>query len=147
MSEWSCSVVSDSATPWTICRLPGSSIHGVFQVSILEWIAISFSRRSSWPRDRTHVSCIGRQILYCWATREAPLNELIWLIFHWIFQARIQEWIAISFSRRSSRPRDWTRVSCIVGRCFTVWATRDDSLKDISCSCCLSFPSQSVDWS
>ena len=42
---------------------------------------------------------------------------------HGILQARVLEWVAISFSRRSSRPRDWTRVSCIVGRCFTVWAT------------------------
>ena len=41
---------------------------------------------------------------------------------HGIFQARILEWVAISFSRRSSQPRDWTQVSHIVGRCFTVWA-------------------------
>ena len=44
---------------------------------------------------------------------------------HGIFQARVLEWVAISFSRRSSWPRDRTRVSHIVGRCFTVWATRD----------------------
>ena len=44
---------------------------------------------------------------------------------HGIFQAWILEWVAISFSRGSSWPRDWTRVSCIVGRCFTVWATRE----------------------
>ena len=44
---------------------------------------------------------------------------------HGIFQARILEWVAISFSRRSSRCRDWTWVSCIVGRHFIVWATRD----------------------
>ena len=42
---------------------------------------------------------------------------------HGIFQARILEWVAISFSRRSSQLRDWTRVSCIVGRHCTVWAT------------------------
>ena len=42
---------------------------------------------------------------------------------HGIFQARILEWVAISFSRRSSRPRDWTQVFCVVGRRFTVWAT------------------------
>ena len=40
-----------------------------------------------------------------------------------IFQARILEWVAISFSRGSSRPRDWTRVFCIAGRHFTIWAT------------------------
>ena len=44
---------------------------------------------------------------------------------HGIFLARILEWVAISFSRRSSWPRDWTQVSHIVGRCFTLWATRE----------------------
>ena len=42
-----------------------------------------------------------------------------------IFQASILEWVAISFSRGSSQPRDWTRVSCFVGRRFTIWATRE----------------------
>ena len=42
---------------------------------------------------------------------------------HGILQARILEWIAIPFSRRSSWPRDWNQVSCFVGRFFTVWAT------------------------
>ena len=49
-------------TPWTI--VPGSSVHGVFQARILDWVAISFSRGSFQPRDKTHISCIGRQILY-----------------------------------------------------------------------------------
>ena len=44
---------------------------------------------------------------------------------HEIFQARILEWVAISFSRGSSRPRNWTWVSRIVGRRFTIWATRE----------------------
>ena len=44
---------------------------------------------------------------------------------HGIFQARILEWVAISYSRRSSPPRDWTRVSRIVDRRFTIWATRE----------------------
>ena len=44
---------------------------------------------------------------------------------HGIFQARILEWVALSFPKRSFQPRVWTRVSCIVGRCFTVWATRE----------------------
>ena len=43
---------------------------------------------------------------------------------HRIFQARVLNWVAISFSRGSSRPRDQTWVSLIVGRRFTVWATR-----------------------
>ena len=44
---------------------------------------------------------------------------------HGIFRARILEWVTISFSRGSSRPRDRTWVSCIIGRCFTIWATRE----------------------
>ena len=45
------------------CSLPGSSVHGIFQARILEWVAISFSRGTSWPRDRTRVSCIvGRYL-------------------------------------------------------------------------------------
>ena len=44
---------------------------------------------------------------------------------HAIFQARILEWVAVSFSRGSSQLRDQTQVSCIVGRHFTVWATRE----------------------
>ena len=41
------------------CSLPGSSVHGILQARILEWVAISFSRGSSRPRDRTQVSRIG----------------------------------------------------------------------------------------
>ena len=51
-----------------------SSVHEIFQTRILERVAISSSWRSSWPRGRAHVSygsCIGRQILYHWATWEA----------------------------------------------------------------------------
>ena len=44
---------------------------------------------------------------------------------HRILQARILEWVAISFSRWSSRPRDQTRIFCIAGRFFTIWATRE----------------------
>ena len=44
-------------------NLPGSSIHGIFQARVLEWVAISFSRGSSWPRERTWVSRIaGRRL-------------------------------------------------------------------------------------
>ena len=46
------------------CRLPGSSAPGISQARTLEWVAVSFSRGASWPRDRTCVFCIGRQILY-----------------------------------------------------------------------------------
>ena len=55
------------------CSLPGSSVHGILQARILEWVAIPFSRGSSWPRDWTCVSCISRVdrgILYHWAIWE-----------------------------------------------------------------------------
>ena len=54
--------------------LPGSSVHGILQARILEWVAISLSRGSSQSRTPTRISCIscmGRQILYHWATSEA----------------------------------------------------------------------------
>ena len=54
------------------CSLPGSSVHGILQARILEWVATSYSRGSFWPRDRTRVSCnscLGRQILL-------PLNHV-----------------------------------------------------------------------
>ena len=41
------------------CSPPGSSVHGILQARILEWVAVSFSRGSSQPRDRTQVSCIA----------------------------------------------------------------------------------------
>ena len=44
---------------------------------------------------------------------------------HGISQARVLEWVVISFSRGSSRPRDWTQVFCIVGRFFTIWPSRE----------------------
>ena len=49
------------------CSSPCSSVHGILQARVLEWVAISFSRESSQPRDQTCVSCvccIGRQVLY-----------------------------------------------------------------------------------
>ena len=69
MSAQSCPTLFDPMD----CSLPGSSVHGIFQARILEWVAISFSRGFSQPRDQTFISCvsrIGRQILYHWATRK-----------------------------------------------------------------------------
>ena len=57
------------------CSLPGSSIHGIFQARVLEWVAISFSSGSSRPRDRTHVSHIAGRRFTLWATREALYAE------------------------------------------------------------------------
>ena len=65
------------------CNPPGSSVYGIFQARILEWAAISFSRGSSQPRDRTRVSCIGRWILYQWVTREArKIQYQLWKVWN-----------------------------------------------------------------
>ena len=56
------------------CSLPDSSVHGIFQARILEWVTVFYSRGYPWPRDLTHVSCIsciGRWIPYHYATWEA----------------------------------------------------------------------------
>ena len=58
------------------CSLQNSSVHGIVQARILEWVAISFSRESSWLRDQTCIfciSCIGKQILYYWTTWKAHI--------------------------------------------------------------------------
>ena len=60
------------------CSLPGSSVHGIFQARKLEWIAISSSRESSRPGDRTHISCVScicRRILYHRANLMLLLNN------------------------------------------------------------------------
>ena len=53
------------------CSPPGSSVHEIFQARILEWVAISFSRGSSQPRDGTQVTCTAGRLFIKWATREA----------------------------------------------------------------------------
>ena len=80
------------------CSLPVYSVYRILQARRLEWVAIPYSRGSSWPRDRTHifyVSCIGRCILYHWATREACLTYTAYFLpiyaprhIMWIDEAR-----------------------------------------------------------
>ena len=122
------------------CSLPSSSVHGILQARIVEWVAISFSRGFSWRRDRTQVSCIAGRFF----TTEPPGNPFSCIEFiaqscptlcdrmdcsltgsalHRILQARVLESVAISFTRGSSGPRDRTRVSGIPGRRFNLWAT------------------------
>ena len=68
--------------PVSLFRLPvyptlcGSSVHGILQARILEWVAILFSRGSSQARDQTRVSCIGRQILYHLSQQRSPMPLL-----------------------------------------------------------------------
>ena len=62
------------------CSPPGSSGHGILQARTLVWVAVHFSRGSSWPRDRTRVSsvfCIGKWILYHWCHLGSPQHSII----------------------------------------------------------------------
>ena len=73
-----------------------------------------------------HLGRIGFQITQSCLTLFHPMGySLPGSTVHWIFQARVLEWIAILFSRESSWPRAQTRISHVVGRYFTVWATRE----------------------
>ena len=77
------------------CSLPGSSVHGIFQARVLEWVAISFSRGSSQlrdrtgPRDQTQVSRTAGRCFTIWATREADHKES-W-VPNWCFQTVVLE--------------------------------------------------------
>ena len=132
--------------------LPGSSVHGIFQAKVLEWGAIAFSvyihisllfgfsshlgYHKVWVEF--HV-LYGRFLLVIYFIHESE-SEVAQLCLtlcdpvdcslpgsslHGILQARILEWVAISFSRGSSQLRDRTWVSCIAGRHFNLWATRE----------------------
>ena len=67
------------------CSLSGSSVHGIFQARVLEWIAISFSRGSFRPRNRTRVSRIAGRRFTVWATREgdSALSEHTHIDYLW----------------------------------------------------------------
>ena len=84
----------------TLCNsmnytLPGSSVHGIFQVRILELVAISFSRRSSWPREWTRVSHIVDRRFTAWAIKEVK-NTKVGCYFHLQGVFLIQWWNLLS---------------------------------------------------
>ena len=89
------------------CSTPGSSVHGISQARTLEWVAISFSRVSSWLRDLTGIFCLGRGILYHWATWEAQVAvaslQLLPLSSHGVFSVS-------QFSPRIKYQSYWIRV-------------------------------------
>ena len=65
------------------CSPPGSSIHGILKTRILDWFAISFSRGSSWPRDRTQVSYTAGEFFIIWATISLVYAKFFFLFFFW----------------------------------------------------------------
>ena len=94
----------------TLCSPMDSTIHGIHQARVLEWIDFPFSRGSSQLRDQTQVSRIAGKIFTSWATREAQ-----------------ESWSGLTYpsSSRSCQCRNWTSISCITGGFFTCWATRE----------------------
>ena len=102
-------VMSDSFEIPLDCCPPGFSIQGIFQARILEWAAISSSRGSFLGRDRTSVSCIsciGRQILAHWATRETPTVEStsFEIIYKYLATARNNRGIMPSYTNPFTLP-------------------------------------------
>ena len=103
--KWKCSLLSCIqlfVTPCIVaCQAP---------------LSMGFSRQENWSK-----------LVAQWCvTLCNPMDcSLSGSSVHGILQARILEWVAIPFSRGTSRLRDWTQVSCIAGRFFTIWATRE----------------------
>ena len=102
------------------CSLPGSSVNGILQARIMEWVAVSYSRGSSQPRDQIQVSHIAGRFFKVWVTRETPK--------YWRG--------SLSLLQGITRPRNQPGVFCIAGRFFTSWATREGQIdsKDRSTS-------------
>ena len=59
------------------CSLPESSVHGILQAIILEWILMPFSKGSSWFKDWTQVSCIAGRFFTVWATSEISIANIV----------------------------------------------------------------------
>ena len=65
------------------CSLPASSLRGIFQARTLEWVAIPFSRESSWPRDQAQVACIASSFFAVWASRVSSFtHDYKWIHTH-----------------------------------------------------------------
>ena len=88
-----CSVVSDSATPCMNYRRPGSSVHGILQARILEWVAIPFSTGSSPPRVQTRVCCIADRFFTVMDWQPYPVSSLVQTVRNFIQYLRWPHWI------------------------------------------------------
>ena len=128
----SCSVVSNSLWPHA-CRPPGSSIHGFFQGRILEWIATSYSRESSWPKDQTWVSCISGRFFIIWATKEAlfPLLTFDWnapVVLKWLLLPALINCSRIFYEVFwASRQYNWCWKATRINESFYFpWSLRDE---------------------
>ena len=81
-----CSVMSNSLQPYGLYSSPGSPIHGVFWANILEWLAVSYSRKSSQSRSQTHsscISCFGKQNTFTIVPSGKPYIYAIYTFNNW----------------------------------------------------------------
>ena len=136
----------------TLCDPMNYTVHAILQARILEWVVIPFSGGFSQPRDQIQVSRVAGGFFTRWATREAHRAH-IWGIAHnqlwscsvvsdslWphghqappsVGFSRQEYWSGLLFPSPGDLPdpwigpRDWTQVSHILDRCFTIWATRE----------------------
>ena len=86
----------------------------------------SFPVKMSAPLSKNQLNTDEVKVAQLCPTFCDPMDYMV----HGILQARILEWVAFPFSRRSSQPRDWIQVSCIAGGFFTSWATREAQITD-----------------
>ena len=126
------------------CSPPASSVCGIFKARIWEWVGSCSLLQGILKTSNSHLWCLlhlaGRfftnvppskvwrdlKVTQWCLTLCNPMDcSLPGSSVHRILQARILEWVVVPFSRRSSQPRDRTQVSCIAGRFFTSWATRE----------------------
>ena len=106
------------------CSPPGFSVHGILQARILEWIAISSSRGSSWPRDETRVSCTANGFFTTWTTREAPMQVKFILVTNFFLKnstCKVRySWICTNKEKRKiCWAVIWTAVICTNQQPFT----------------------------
>ena len=105
---------------------PGSSVHEILQARIQERVSIRIGKEKvklSFLADDMiiHIENLKSEVAQSCLTLCDPMDySLQGFSVHGIFQAGVLEWVAISFSRGSSQPRDRTRVSRVVGRRFTL---------------------------
>ena len=137
-----------ASTSWenTESSEPNSQSHALVPISFWEtdamsvlttilarWPAAILWCQGSFPWAHGGESESESEVAQSWQTLCDPMDcTLQDSSVHGIFQAGVLEWVAISFSRGSSQPRDRTQVSCIPGRCFTIWEWEcDDQFEDL----------------
>ena len=145
-----CQTLCDS----TDCSLPGSSVQGILQVRILEWVAVpspgGFPNPGIKPRSPTlredsllsetpgkfKYTRVGSlsllQRIFLTQGSNPGLPHCRWILYQLSHKRspRILEWVAYPFSSGSSQPRNQTGVSCIADRFFTNWAIREAPRSD-----------------